>query len=72
MFSKDCREIVSLEDFTKAVERATDAIGLEAIKTYKAEIDGGEAVVTYTFPTKAINQTDQSWIDEKGWHNDDC
>jgi hypothetical protein len=43
------------------------------MKTFKAEVDGDAATVTYTYSVAAIDQADQPWLLEAGtWRYDDC
>ncbi|CAN5424873.1 hypothetical protein BH09ACT10_BH09ACT10_10240 [soil metagenome] len=70
--SKACRETVPIADVIEAVQHATDSYGLVAMTSYKAKIDGNEALVTYTYPFDTINQIDEPWIYENGWFNNRC
>lgn len=33
---------------------------------------GDLARLTYTYAVSQINQSDEPWVDENGWKNDDC
>ena len=72
LLSKACRAKMSLSRFAALTEYAADLYGYIPIATYRATIDGRKASVTYTYAVAKINQTNQPWVYENGWRNNNC
>lgn len=74
LLSKRCRDRTSRNYFLGILIGAEDAYGSALpIKTFKADIQGTLARVTYKYDVVAINQDSEPWVKENGaWKNDDC
>jgi hypothetical protein len=72
--SKRCQDRLSYGNFSTLALRAENLYGSALpVKTYKAQISGDLARVTYTYAIKAIDQADQPWTREHGhWRYDAC
>ena len=74
LLSTRCQERSTLAAFTAMIDQAKALYGNPLPMTsFKAQISGDLARVTYTYAVSAINQTREPWVRESGdWHEDDC
>lgn len=74
LISYRCRARIPISRWTSLVAAAEHQYGSELpFKTFRAQIHGNRARVTYTFAVRALDQTSQPWVEENGtWHKDDC
>lgn len=74
LLSKRCQERMDRNQFVALVGQAKQMYGSALpIQTFKAEVSGDLARVTYTYSVSAINQDAEPWVRESGhWHEDDC
>jgi hypothetical protein len=74
LLSYRCRARMPIPKWTQLVTAAKSVYGSDLpIKSFKAEIHGGLARVTYTFVVRALDQDAEPWVKENGtWHEDDC
>lgn len=72
LLSERCQDSVALTDFAAITEDAKQTYGTLSIKSIDVEIDGNRGTATYSYPVKTINQTDEPWVNERGWKNNDC
>ena len=74
LLSNRCKQRISLSHFTRLSMAANQLYGRPLpIRTFKANIQGNLARVTYTYSVPAINQTQEPWVKEHGqWREDDC
>ncbi|UUW89383.1 hypothetical protein [Pimelobacter simplex] len=73
LLSARCRDRHSLSYWTGVITAASDRYGEPLpIKSYAEKVSGDMARVTYTYSVAEINQTDEPWVNENGWKNDDC
>jgi len=74
LLSTRCQERSTLAEFTAITDQAKALYGNPLpMSSFKAQISGDLARVTYTYAVSAINQTREPWVRESGdWHEDDC
>jgi len=72
LLSRNCRAKLPLSKLAALTEYAAELYGFVPIKTYRATIQGTTAQVTYTYAVAKINQTNQPWVYENGWRNNNC
>ena len=74
LLSTRCQERSTLAAFTAMIDQAKALYGNPLPMTsFKAQISGDLARVTYTYAVSAINQTREPWVRESGeWDEDDC
>lgn len=74
LLSGRCQNRVSRSAFSELARGAKKLYGAkQPLKTFKADINGTQARVTYTYSVSAINQTGEPWVKESGeWRQDDC
>lgn len=74
LLSARCQKRMTPEEFGTIVSQAGDLYGSALPMTsFKADVAGGMARVTYTYQASAINQDAEPWVLEGGkWHEDDC
>lgn len=74
LLSQRCRKRMSKEEFADLVSQAAKQYGSPlSLRTFKAEVNGDQARVTYTYAVSDINQDREPWVREGGsWHEDDC
>ena len=75
--SKRCQDTTTKAEIVHSAEQATAQFGNLRIKTFKAEVEGAVAKVTFTYENlPTTNQADQTavrWIKEDGsWKGDEC
>ncbi|MFJ9314816.1 hypothetical protein ACIRN4_11535 [Pimelobacter simplex] len=73
LLSARCRDRHARSEWDDILAAARQSFG-EALplKSYEEEVSGHLARVTYTYAVSQINQSDEPWVDENGWKNDDC
>lgn len=74
LFSKRCKDRTNRNEFIGMLMAAKGAYGsVLPFDTFKAQISGDLARVSYTYPDSAINQRSEPWVRESGsWRQDDC
>lgn len=72
LLSKKCQQSMPLSTFATLTEQAKDLYGEVPIESFDAEVKGDRASVSYSYAVKALTQTDESWVNEGGWKNNDC
>jgi hypothetical protein len=74
LLSKRCKDRVGSAAWQGIVAGAGQQYGTALpIKTYRAQVSGNLARVTYTYDVAEINQDSEPWVREAGhWHEDDC
>jgi hypothetical protein len=74
LLSARCQRRWSAGDFSDLVTQAKAQYGHALpLRSFKPEISGDLARVTYTFDVAEIDQDAEPWVREDGsWHEDDC
>lgn len=72
LLSKHCQGTIALSDFAALTEQAKSVYGSVEIESLKVQVDGHSGTATYTYPVSALDQTNESWVDEGGWRNNGC
>ncbi|MDH6227822.1 nuclear transport factor 2 family protein [Streptomyces sp. MJP52] len=74
MLSERCRKRTDKNTFTGHLMAARTMYGNALPMTsYKAEVSGDMARVTYTYEVSGIDQESEPWVEENGvWRQDDC
>jgi hypothetical protein len=74
LLSKRCHAKVSFSYFTGIITAARTIYGKALpIRSFKAKVARGRAVVSYTYDVPALNQKNEPWVLEReGWKNDQC
>lgn len=74
LLSVRCKSRLPAEQFRSLITGAKSLYGTPLpLRSFKAEISGDLARVTYTFDDSSINQEAEPWTREGGeWHEDDC
>lgn len=74
LFSDRCKQRTDRAEFAGIVAQAKDLYGSKLpLRSFKADISGDLARVTYTYDISAINQDSEPWVREDGeWKQDDC
>ena len=75
LLSSQCQDDTSLAKLTGIIAVATDIYEPEPIDSFEADVDGQNAVVSYTYADQPdIDQGNERWVLEGDgiWRNDDC
>jgi hypothetical protein len=74
LLSRRCKDRVASAEWQGIVTGAGQQYGTALpIKTYRAQISGDLARVTYAYDVAEINQDSEPWVREgRRWHEDDC
>lgn len=72
LLSKKCQQSMPLSTFATMTEQAKDLYGEVPIESFDARVKGERASVTYSYAVPSLTQTDESWVNEGGWKNNDC
>ena len=70
VLSARCRNRVSEPEFAAQAGRLR---GLATVRKVKAKLQGTRALLSYTYPQKALNRSAEPWVRERtGWKKDSC
>jgi hypothetical protein len=74
LLSRRCRETIGIAAFGDIVDEAADLYGSPlAFTSFRADVKGSKASLTYTYDVPALDQVDEPWVQRGGqWRNDDC
>ncbi|MGH9060072.1 MAG: hypothetical protein ACRDZY_11250 [Acidimicrobiales bacterium] len=72
--SQRCQQSVGEAQLSALASAARSLYGVVPLSSFTVvSDDGSKAVVSYTYPTAKLNQSNQPWISENGeWKDDGC